>query len=144
MRRIALAAALLLPSLLLAQDGFRALGEIQTADSSAAFDANSVRGPQVQVTREGKDQWRGWVRGMAIDGTERKNGLRGANFALYVERVKGGVQVRGNLDTRTVNIHIPDDPQQRFHRRLTLKGLADTEQPPAAQFALAAVAAIGP
>lgn len=142
MRRLVPIALVLLPALALSQEGYRPLGEIQSASSSASFDASSVRGPRVQMTREDDGRWTGRLLGMVIDGQERHNGVRGANFALYTERVKGGIAVRGNLDTRTVSLYISDDEAQRFQRRWTLKGLADAKEPPPVQFALAAVAAL--
>ncbi len=141
MRPWILIAALVVPLSLSAQDSYQPLGEVQLVGSSASFDEDSVRGPQVQVTRERNGHWTGRIGDLVVDGVERPNGVRGANFALYVERVSDGIIVRGNLLTRTVYVRIPDDEQQRYYLRYTLKGMADTSAPPAAQFALAVAGA---
>ncbi|MDQ3264765.1 MAG: hypothetical protein M3Y59_14035 [Myxococcota bacterium] len=141
MRPWILIAALVVPLSLSAQDSYQPLGEVQLGTSSASFDEDSVRGPRVQVTREEGGHWTGRIGDMVVDGIERPNGVRGANFALYVERVSDGTIVRGNLLTRTVFIKIPHDEQQRYYLRYTLKGVADTTHPPAAQFALAVAGA---
>lgn len=141
MRHLLLLSAALLAPAVFAQQYVPA-GEIQSASASASFDGDEVRGPRVQVTREDDGRWTGRLLGVVIDAQEVKNGLRGANFALYTERVKDGIAVRGHVDGRTVSFLVPDDPQQRFHRRWTLKGVADADNPPPAHFALAAVGAL--
>src|SRR5688572_21596574 len=97
MRSLLLVAALVAPLSLSAQDSYRPLGEIQLGSSSASFDESSVRGPRVLVTAQGDGRWTGRIGDLVVDGTERANGIRGANFALYVERVSDGIMVRGNL-----------------------------------------------
>src|SRR4051812_36046786 len=83
------------------------VGEILSGDSSASFDSAQVVGPQVSLTREAKGRWVGRLKGTVIDVTEVKDGVRGANVALYVERLKDGYIVRGNLGDRTVHVHVP-------------------------------------
>lgn len=145
MRSLLVVAALVVPLSISAQgETYRPIGEVQLGSSSASFDESSVRGPRVQVTRGSNGRWTGRIGDLIIDGTERKNGVRGANFALYVERVDDGLMVRGNLLTRTISVKIPDDPQERYYRRWTLKGQADTSSPPPAHFALAIAGAMNP
>jgi hypothetical protein len=140
----ALAVALLLPFAAFAKaNSFQAEGEIRSRSSSAAFDAGSVRGPRVSVTRESEDRWVGWLGNRVIDVSEVKNGVRGANVALYLAREKDGFKVRGHLDGRTVSIHIPDDARERYQLQWELLGLANAEDPPIPQFIFAAVAALG-
>ena len=139
----ALAIVALLPLAAFASaDSFRALGEIRSARSSAAFDAVSVRGPHVSVTRESDGRWVGWLGNRVIDVREVKNGVRGANVALYLARSKDSSTVRGNLGDRTVSIDIPDEAAQRDLLRWALLGLAAEKDPPIPQFIFAAVAAL--
>src|SRR5919106_1596264 len=136
-------AAVALPFTAVAQvDSFQSKGEIRSAYSSAAFDAVSVFGPRVSVTNESAGRWVGWLGNHIIDVREVKNGVRGANVALYLERRKDGFAVRGHLGFRTVSISIPDDARQRQQLRWTLLGLADVEDPPIPQFIFAAVAGL--
>jgi hypothetical protein len=121
---------------------FQPSGEIRSSHSSAAFDAASVRGPNVSITNESDGRWVGWLGNRVIDVREVKNGVRGANVALYLERGKDGFTVRGHLGPRTVSISIPDDARQRDLLRWTLVGLANAEDPPIPQFIFAAVAGL--
>jgi hypothetical protein len=143
MFRVLAVAVLALPLGAVAQvDSFQAEGEIRSAYSSAAFDALSVRGPRVSVTNESDGRWVGWLGNHIIDVREVKNGVRGANVALYLARRKDGFTVRGHVGLRTVSIYIPDDAWQRQQLRWTLLGLANVEDPPIPHFIFAAIAGL--
>ena len=144
MDRAVILASLLVPFAAFAQaDSFQAEGEIRSLYASAAFDVDSVRGPHVSVTREIGGRWVGWLGGRVIDVREVKSGVRGANVALYLSRGTDGFIVRGHLGGRTVSIHIPDDPRERYQLRWTLLGDAGAKSPPVPQFIFAAIAALG-
>ncbi|HZA49922.1 MAG TPA: hypothetical protein VE549_04225, partial [Myxococcaceae bacterium] len=137
-------ASLLLPFAALSQaDSFQAEGEIRSFYSSAAFDADSVRGPSISLTREMGGRWVGWLGGRVIDVREVKSGVRGANIALYLSREKDRFVVRGYLGSRTVSISIPDDARERNQLHWRLLGAAGTKEPPVPQFIFAALAALG-
>lgn len=134
---VAMAMALAAPAL-----AFDAIGEIQGRTSSAAFDDRSVIGPQVSVYREPDGRWVGRVRGRVVDAYEVKNGVRGANFALYFERRADGKIVRGHWGRDTVYVHIPDDARQREQLWYDLKGAAAQDVPPLPQFLFAVLGAL--
>lgn len=116
---------------------FKAIGELQSRSSSAAFDENSVIGPRVSMYRGAEGRWTGRVRGRVVDAYEVKNGIRGADFALYFEKVADGKIVRGRWGYDTVYVHLPDDFRERERFGYHVTGAANDDIPPLPQFLFA-------
>jgi hypothetical protein len=94
--RVSLAAALLLsaaPAL-----AFEATGEVLTSNgSSAAFDAEHVVGPVVNLTRQEGGSWTGELLGQGVDLVVTEDRIIGPNVDLRIERKKSTTAVRGHF-----------------------------------------------
>lgn len=94
--RAPLAAALLLsaaPAL-----AFEATGELLTSNgSSAAFDAEHVIGPVVNLTRQEGGSWTGDLLGQGVDLVVTADRINGPNVDLRIEHKKNTTSVRGHF-----------------------------------------------
>lgn len=74
------------------------------AGASAAFDADHVIGPGVNMARVGPDAWKGDLRGRVVQVTTGAGRIRGPNVELVVEEGKDGVTLRGSAGGRRYDL----------------------------------------
>jgi hypothetical protein len=131
-------------------------------NGSAAFDANRVVGPQVNLSRRSDGSWGGQLNGEFYSFTLSPGRLSSANFVLNYEETASGLTMKGHIQGRMFRFEV-DNEQLLMHtgdgRALTLprmsdelfgsdgkvrlEGEAGSQNPPMPQLAFALLSAFG-
>jgi hypothetical protein len=137
---------------------FRPSGEILFFDASAAFDANRVIGPHVNVSRRSDGSWAGTIEQDVVDINVTADRLTGANLKASIQHNKRGLVISGQWRDLILYYQIGSDqvlirsPNYSLsllssepgiygpYRQLKLIGEAAKADPPMPQFVLALVA----
>lgn len=138
---------------------YKQTGAVYCAFGNATFDATSVRGSRINVSRRADGSWGGTLSDYSIDVNVTARSIIGANLRLNVEQAADGYIITGLLDenqlrfevkadhflarTRTHGFSLPASGPGRYGPlgEVRFEGVAASASPPEPQVALALVAA---